>query len=158
MPMIDLTIPADTLSEEHRAELVGELTRIFIKWEGGSDASGYEYAAWAFIHEVEGTAIAGKLRASGAAPLYRVICSMPKGSMNDRRKTGMIAEITEAIMRIEPRDRWKEDPSRVWCIVNDVPDGDWGVAGKPMTLRDLVDLFGANLPAERHEEFEFGKR
>jgi phenylpyruvate tautomerase PptA (4-oxalocrotonate tautomerase family) len=158
MPMIDLTIPTDTLSEEHQAELVSELTRIFIKWEGGTEVPGYEYAAWAFVHEVRGTAIAGKMRGSGKAPLYRVVCSMPKGSMNDGRKAGMIAEVTEAIMRIEPRERWKHDPNRVWCIINDVPDGDWGVAGKPTTLRDLVNQFGATLPAERHEEFEFGKR
>jgi phenylpyruvate tautomerase PptA (4-oxalocrotonate tautomerase family) len=156
--MIDLTIPAETLSAEHQAQLVNELTRIFIKWEGGTDVPGYEYAAWSFVHEAKGTAIAGKLRDPDKAPLYRIVLSMPKGSMNDQRKAGMVAEVTEAVMQLEPRGRWREDVNRVWCVIADVPDGDWGVAGQIISLRDLVDRFGATLPPERHAEFEFGKR
>lgn len=158
MPMIDLTIPADTLTDEHQARLVKELTRIFVKWEEGTEVPGYEYAAWAFVHEAKGTAVAGKLRGPGKAPLYRVICSMPKGSMNERRKAGMIAEVTETIMTLEPRDHWKPDVNRVWCIIVDVPDGDWGSGGQVTTLRDLVDRFGDTLPAERMAEFEFDKQ
>jgi phenylpyruvate tautomerase PptA (4-oxalocrotonate tautomerase family) len=110
------------------------------------------------VHEAKASAIAGKVRGPGKAPLYRVLLSMPKGSMNESRKAGLVADVTEAIMRLEPRDRWKHDVNRVWCIVVDVPDGDWGVAGQMTTLQDLVDRFGATLPPERHAEFEFGKR
>ncbi len=84
--------------------------------------------------------------------------SVPKGSLNDERKAGLVADVTEAIMDIEPRDRWKRDPHRVWCIINDVPDGDWGAGGRILRLRDLVDGLGVTLPPERYAELEFGKK
>lgn len=74
---------------------------------------------------------------------------MPNGSLNAERKPGLVADVTEAIMRIEPRERWRADPNCVWCIVNDVPDGDWGAGGRILTLRDLVAMFGENLAPER---------
>ena len=60
--------------------------------------------------------------------------------------------------RCSARDRWKPDVNRVWCIIVDVPDGDWGVAGQVTTLRNLVDRFGATLRPERHAEFEFDEQ
>ena len=158
MPMVDLTVPTGALSPDFQAQLAQELTDIVIKWEEGTDAPGYGYAAWTYIHEAAGVAIAGKLRPPAKPPLYRVIVSVPKGSLNAKRKAGLVADVTETIMRIEPRDLWGADPNRVWCIVNDVPDGDWGAGGRILTLRDLVAMFGENLPPARHSEFEFDKR
>jgi phenylpyruvate tautomerase PptA (4-oxalocrotonate tautomerase family) len=158
MPMVDLTLPAGALDEEHRSTLVEQLTDLIIKWEEGTEVPGYGYAAWTYVHEAQAVAIAGKVRPAEKAPLYRVVISVPKGSLNEERKAGLVADVTEAIMDVEPRALWKRDPHRVWCIVNDVPDGDWGAGGRILRLRDLVDMFGETLPPERHAEFEFGKK
>jgi len=156
--MVDITVSAGVVSDEHKATLVKVLTRLIVKWEEGADVPGYGYAAWTFVHEAHGVAIAGKLRAAEKAPLYRLIVSVPKGSLNDERKAGLVADVTETIMDVEPRERWKRDPHRVWCIVDDLPDGDWGAGRRIVRLRDLVDMFGETLSPERHAEFEFGKR
>ena len=111
------------------------------------------------MHEAAGVAVAGQLRAAGKAPLYRVVVSVPKGSLNDARKEGLVADVTEAIMRLEPCEQWRADPNRVWCLVNDVPDGDWGAGGRIVRLRDLAEMFDvARRSPERYAEIEFDKR
>jgi phenylpyruvate tautomerase PptA (4-oxalocrotonate tautomerase family) len=155
MPMVDVTA-AGVLSDEHTATMGGGAHPPDRHVGGGASVPGYGYAAWTSVHESHGVAIAGKLRAGEKAPLYPVIVSVPKGSLNDERKAGLVADVTE--MDVEPRERWKREPHRVWCIVNDVADGDWGAGGHILCLRDLVGKFGETLSPERHAEFEFGKK
>ncbi len=60
MPMVDLTLPAGALNEEHKTALSKELTDLVIKWEDGTEVPGYGYHAWTYVHEAQVVAIAGK--------------------------------------------------------------------------------------------------
>lgn len=48
--------------------------------------------------------------------------------------------------------------TRVWCIVNEVSDGSWGVEPGPMRLRDLAARFGVGPGDERWNELRFDQR
>jgi phenylpyruvate tautomerase PptA (4-oxalocrotonate tautomerase family) len=158
MPMIDLTVPPGALSEEHKATLVEELTNLIVKWEEGTQARATATRPGPSSTKPTASRSPAGCGPPARRPLYRVIVSIPKGSLNDDRKAGLVADVTETIMETERREPWKHDPHRVWCIVNDMPDGDLGAGRRILRLRDLVDIFGENLSPERHAEFEFDKR
>jgi hypothetical protein len=42
MPMVDLTLPKDALSEQQQAELMETLTDTLLKWEGDTGQQGPE--------------------------------------------------------------------------------------------------------------------
>jgi phenylpyruvate tautomerase PptA (4-oxalocrotonate tautomerase family) len=82
MPMIDLTVPKGALSPEHTDRLITELSQIIIKWEGAEHIPLYRYATRMYIHEVEGVAVASKLHDPSKRPYYRVIVTVPEGTLN----------------------------------------------------------------------------
>lgn len=152
MPMIDLTIPKGALTPEHTDRLITELSQIIIRWEGAEHIDLYRYATRVYIHEVEGVAVASKLHDPDKRPYYRVIVTVPEGTLNQDRKTGVIKDMTEAILHAEG---WEVDPrhlERVWIIINDMPSGHWGSGGQPRGVRELVELFGLDPNSDRYKE------
>ncbi len=105
-----------------------------------------------YIHEVEGVAVASRLHDPSKRPYYRVIVTVPEGTLNQRRKTGVIKDATEAILRAEGRDLDPRHLERVWVIINDIPTGHWGSGGQPRGVRELVDLFGLEPSTDRYKE------
>ena len=47
---------------------------------------------------------------------------------------------------------------RVWCIIDEVPDGNWGVGPAPLRLRDLAVRFGVAPGDARWDELRFDQR
>jgi phenylpyruvate tautomerase PptA (4-oxalocrotonate tautomerase family) len=158
MPMIDLTVPKSRFSEEELAELTAKLTELIIKWEGGTDAPGYDKASWAFVQEADLIAVGGRRRRPSGRQVYRVIVSVPKGSLDDRRRRGLMRDVATAVIAADGAEPVEDELGRVWCIVNDVPDGNWGVGPGPMRLRDLAKLFGVGPGSDRWDELCFDQR
>jgi len=116
MPMIDLTVPKGSLTPERTQHLVEELSRIIIKWEGVEYSELYRYATRVYVHEAAGVAVAMRLHDPLKRPYYRVIVSIPEGTLNMQRKRGVIKEVTEAILRSEgEQDMDPRHLERVWC-------------------------------------------
>ena len=151
MPMIDLTVPKGALTPERTEFLVNELSSIIIRWEGAEYSPLYRYATRMYIHEAAGVAVAMKLHDSRKRP-YRLIVSVPEGTLNQERKRGVIKDMTEAILRSEGEELDARHLERVWCIINDVPDGNWGTGGQPRGVRELVELFDLDPESERYSE------
>lgn len=144
MPMIDLTLPSGTLSDDSKAELMETLTRTLLKWEGaepGNEAA--ESIAWTFLHEPDLVTVAGR---PARRPRYRVVVGVPQATLDDDAKAGLVAEVTEQVLRAERdgRDPAPEDGFRVWVIVNEIPDGNWGGAGRVFRLADILAFAGAS--------------
>lgn len=158
MPMIDLVVPAGRFTATELESLGAELTRLIIHWESGTNVDGYERAAWTWIHEATQVLVGGKLRQAEARPLYKVIATVPKGSLDDRRRAGLIRDVSEAVVRAEGVSPADEDLHRVWCIVEEVPDGNWGAGGRPMRLRDLAAVFGITPGHSRWVDLQFDQR
>jgi len=149
--MIDLTLPEGTLSAESKAQLLARLTHILLKWEEAPDTPQAKSLAWAYVQEVK----AGDMMVGGTipeTPRYRVMATVPQGSLNDESKKGLVEEVTRAVLDAEGANWNAENRLRIWCIVQEVPDGNWGGGGKIVRLRDIARFVGANPKSTRYRE------
>lgn len=144
MPMIDLTLPRGSLSDEAKEKLMGELSATLLKWEGakpGNEAA--ESIAWTFLHEPELVTVAHK---PATGPRYRVVIGVPEGTLGGEEKEGVVAEVTEQVVAAQSGDKKAspEDSALVWVIINEIPDGHWGGAGRIFRLADIMSFAGAS--------------
>jgi phenylpyruvate tautomerase PptA (4-oxalocrotonate tautomerase family) len=148
MPMVDLTLPKDALSEQQQAELMETLTDTLLKWRATPDNKDLNYEglmtiAWTFVHEAELATVGGK---PAEEPRYRVVVGVPQGSLGDQEKQGMVEEVTDQVLRAESPDRepTPKDTTRVWVIVNEITEGNWGGFGRIFRLEDILTFAGAS--------------
>ncbi len=158
MPMVDITVPRGKFAKEELENLTAQLTDLIIKWEGGTEAPGYDKASWAFVQEADLVAVGGRPRRPGGRQVYRVVVSVPKGSLDDRRRRCLMRDVAAAVIAADGAEPVEDELARVWCIVHEVPDGNWGVGASPMTLRDLAQRFGVTPGSERWGELRFDQR
>jgi phenylpyruvate tautomerase PptA (4-oxalocrotonate tautomerase family) len=134
MPLIDLYLPADTLSPDQRTELVDELTTVLLRAERAPDTQFFRDITWAYVHELP----AGQLLTAGRPahqPVFRVQVTVPLGALSERRKQELVAEATRAVS--EKAGLTEADGLRVWVLINEVPDGNWGAAGNIVQFAQL---------------------
>lgn len=65
-------------------------------------------------------------------PLVRI--SVPAGSLDDDKKTLMIAKVTDAVVEAEGIPGARQF---TWVLIDEVADGGWGIAGKTVTLAKI---------------------
>jgi phenylpyruvate tautomerase PptA (4-oxalocrotonate tautomerase family) len=144
MPMIDLTLPKGALTERAKTELMETLTHTLLKWEGAKpNNKRAQSIAWTFLHEPELVTVAGR---PTERPHYRVIVGIPQGSIGQQEKQGLVAEVTEHVLRAENPDSEPRPQSarRVWVIINEITDGSWGAQGRIVRLDDILAFAGAS--------------
>lgn len=136
MPQIDVTVPEKTFNAEQKGQLLSRLTQALNKWEGVPPTSPNIQWAWAFIHETaQGDwAFGGKVASSEDKPRYRLLITVPEGVMDAAHKQGLIEEVTGILVELEGDSANRSGPPLVTCIVLDVADGGYGVAGRVFHL------------------------
>ena len=150
MPQIELTIPRDALAADALDTLMAEMTTTLLRWEGApTDSPGAREISWGYVHEVDParTYHGGQVAAS-EAPRYRVDVTVPEGALSARRKNGLVSDVTKLVLAAEGAD-FEADPAagmRVWVLVHEVPEGNWGGAGRTWTLREIAEVAGAGEP------------
>lgn len=142
MPMMELTIAKGALGTVRATELVDKLTRLILKWEGAPDTPLARSIAWGFLNEVEDIRVDGKSRGNGDAA-YRVYVTVPAGALSDRRKTGLVEDVTAAILDEEGSENNERNRMRVFCVIQEVPDGNWGAGGRIYRLADIAAAVNA---------------
>ncbi len=142
MPMIELTVTQGTTDAQ---ALVDDLTRTLLKWEGVPGNPVADSISWGFVNEIPAGAHHVAHRANGdGAPYYRVVATVPEGALDDERKAGLVADVTRTILEREGADVDVVNASRVWVLVNEVPDGNWGGGGRIMRFRDIARMVGGD--------------
>jgi 4-oxalocrotonate tautomerase family enzyme len=140
MPLIDLTYPAGTFTPEARTALVDELTTVLLRAERAPDTEFFRSIAWVHVHELpEGCVLAAGQPVS--EPTFRVQVTIPEGALSDRRKQELVSEATRAVS--EAAGLTEPDALRVWVLINEVPDGNWGAGGQVVRFSDLVGYAAA---------------
>jgi phenylpyruvate tautomerase PptA (4-oxalocrotonate tautomerase family) len=135
MPMLDAFIPRGALSPEAERELLARLTDLLIEYEGADPTNeNVRSIAWVFLHRPETVFVAG---APAQEPRYRFLASVPEGQLDDERRNGMVAAITDAVLDAE-QGAHERDPGRVWVFPTEIPDGTWGALGRIVTLADIA--------------------
>ncbi|MCA1655498.1 MAG: hypothetical protein LC635_03425 [Pseudonocardiaceae bacterium] len=75
--------------------------------------------------------------------------TLPKGRFDRPQQEALAAEGDEPT---------PENLMRVWCVIDEVADGNWGVGPGPLRLRDLAARFGVRPGDARWEELRFDQR
>jgi phenylpyruvate tautomerase PptA (4-oxalocrotonate tautomerase family) len=137
MPLIDLSYPAGTFTPEARTALADELTTVLLHAERAPDTEFFRNITWVYVHELpEGTLLAAGRPV--AEPTFRVQVTVPEGALSERRKQELVAEATKVIG--EAAGLGEADWVRVWVLINEVPEGNWGAAGAVVHFEQLRQL------------------
>ena len=142
MPVIDITLPEGCFERAGQEALAAELTRLIIRWAGGTGRPGYDTASWAFVRDAELAEVGGRPRRPDRRQVYRVVVSVPTGSLDAARRSWLMHDVARAVIAAEGSEPTTENLMRVRCVVDEIPDGSWGADSGPLRLRDLAALFG----------------
>ncbi|MFE7635622.1 MULTISPECIES: hypothetical protein [unclassified Kitasatospora] len=141
MPMLDVHIPDGALRPEAEAALLNRITEILIHHEGFDPADPVTRSvSWLFLHRPAAVYVGGEL---ADAPRYKVVPSVPEGQLDARKRAGVIADVTEAILDAED-GAWPRDPGRIWVFPTEIPEGHWGGFGKVRPLAAILARLTGN--------------
>jgi phenylpyruvate tautomerase PptA (4-oxalocrotonate tautomerase family) len=135
MPQIQLTVPAGALTDEGRTTIQRDLAATLLKWEGAPDNAFFRAQAWSYLHELPAGA---QITAGDDQPRFRVDVTVPAGALSDRRKSGLVEEVTQTVLAAAGLDAG--EALRVWVLINEQPDGTWGAGGQIIRYADLIAL------------------
>jgi phenylpyruvate tautomerase PptA (4-oxalocrotonate tautomerase family) len=144
MPKLDLTIPADALSGDAQGDLARRLGATLLHWEGAPNTEFFRSITWAHVHALPAESIQTP---DGVAEPHAVVdITVPSGALSERRKAGLVEDVTKAVL--EATGWGPEAGVRVWTLIHEVPDGNWGAAGQVVRFQQLVEA----AKAEREHE------
>jgi phenylpyruvate tautomerase PptA (4-oxalocrotonate tautomerase family) len=135
MPQIQVTVPAGALTDDGRTTIQGDLARTLLKWEGAPDNEFFRAQAWAYLHELPAGA---QITAEDTEPRFRVDVTVPAGALDDKRKAGLVEEVTGLVLAAAGLE--EDQALRVWVLVHEQADGTWGAGGQIFRYADLVAL------------------
>jgi phenylpyruvate tautomerase PptA (4-oxalocrotonate tautomerase family) len=134
MPMIDLTYPDGALPAERRQALVEDLTTVLLRAERAPDTDFFRSVTWVYLHELPADAVMAGGRPV-AEPTFRVEVRVPEGALSQRRKGELVAEATRVVLGAAGLE--EADGMRVWVLIAEVPEGNWGAAGNVVSFEQL---------------------
>ncbi len=137
MPMIELTYPKGAIAPDARAELLDELATKLLAAEKAPDTEFFRSITWVYANEIDGNDLAVGGR-PGGEPRFRVQVTVPDGALSDRRKGILVDSVNEAVLRATGLP--ESEGLRVWTLIREVPDGNWGAAGQQIRYQQLVEL------------------
>ena len=135
MPMIQLTAPTGALPRDARERLQHDLATTLLKWEGAPDTAFFRAQAWAYLIEMPDGA---QTTAEDALPRFRVDVTVPDGALSDRRREGLIKDVTGQVL--DAAGLTEADALRVWVLIREQPEGTWGAGGAVVRFSELAAL------------------
>ena len=135
MPMIRLTVPSGSLTEEGRKTVQRDLAAVLLRWEGAPDTAFFRAQAWSYLVELPEGA---QTTAEDDEPRFLVDVTVPQGALSERRKAGLVQDATKTVLAAAGLS--EADVLRVWVLVHEQPDGTWGAGGSVIRHADLVAL------------------
>jgi phenylpyruvate tautomerase PptA (4-oxalocrotonate tautomerase family) len=134
MPLLDLTYSEGALDTEARDALADDLTAAILRAERAPDGEFFRSVTWASVHELP--------MFSGGRPtqepVFRVDATVPEGALSERRKAEFIEAATKAVFERAGLD--ESAGLRVFVLVHEVPEGNWGAAGNVVRFSQLREL------------------
>ncbi|MEV6199622.1 tautomerase family protein [Streptomyces sp. NPDC051771] len=135
MPLIRLTVPAGALTEKGRAGVRRDLAAAVLRWEAVPDTAFFRAQAWSYLVELPEGA---QTTAEDDAPRFLVEVKVPQGVLSERRKAGLVRDVTGTVLAAAGLG--PAEAPRVWVLVHEQPDGTWGAGGAVVRHADLVAL------------------
>jgi phenylpyruvate tautomerase PptA (4-oxalocrotonate tautomerase family) len=140
MPMIEVTYPKGAIAAEAREQMLEELATKLLAAEKAPDTEFFRSITWVYANEIEPQTLAVGGR-PGGEPRFRVQITVPEGALSDRRKGILVDSVNQAVLRASGLD--ESEGIRVWTLIRDVPEGNWGAAGQQVRYQQLVEAAAA---------------
>jgi phenylpyruvate tautomerase PptA (4-oxalocrotonate tautomerase family) len=140
MPMIDFTYPRGAIEPDTRRELLDELATKLLEAERAPDTDFFRSITWVYANEIDPNDLAVGGR-PGGEPRFRVQITVPDGALSDRRKGILVDSVNKAVLRAAGLS--EGDGLRIWTLIREVPDGNWGAAGQQVRYQQLVEAAAA---------------
>ena len=133
MPKLELTIPADSLSENDQQELAKDLGAALLRWEGAPDTEFFRSISWCHLQELPAEAMR---TVDGVADPHAVVkVTTPEGALSDRRRAEMVEEMTKLVLGATG---WGEEAAlRVWVMCREIDEGSGGAGGQVIQFEQL---------------------
>jgi phenylpyruvate tautomerase PptA (4-oxalocrotonate tautomerase family) len=152
MPIIDLTYPEGALEPAARAEAVEKLTAALLRHEGATDNEATRVMSRAFVHELPADAVNVGGRPAPRA-VYRVVLTVPAGTLLHgpnpfaaQARRNLVREATEILLEAEGTQFSATDAGRVFCLIHEVADGNWGGLATIFGMEDIVAFANPEAP------------
>ncbi len=152
MPIMTVRYGAGDLDKATKADLAKKLTGVMIRMEGGANTAGGRAFAWVFFDELAGGDwwAGGETGGGFISPPGRFLVhvSIPEGYMNASHKSEVHAWVTEAILGATSASG-QEAGNSVQVIIDEIPEGNWGAAGRTISLASIADSVGLSKTGSR---------
>jgi phenylpyruvate tautomerase PptA (4-oxalocrotonate tautomerase family) len=136
VPLMNLTYPEGTFTPEERTDLAEELTTALLHAERAPNTEFFRSITWVYVHEMPtGTVLAAGRPVS--EPVFRLDVTTPEGALSERRRKEMVEEATRILL--DAAGLGPDDSMRVWVLLHEVPEGQWGAAGQIIHFQQLVE-------------------
>ena len=122
---------------EAREELLETLATKLLEAEKAPDTDFFRSITWIYANEIEPETLAVGGR-PGGEPRFRVQVTVPDGALSDRRKGILVDSFNRAVL--DAAGLPESEGLRVWTIIREVTDGNWGAAGQAIRYKQLVEL------------------
>jgi phenylpyruvate tautomerase PptA (4-oxalocrotonate tautomerase family) len=140
MPMIDVCAAAGTFPDPHA--LARDLAAAVMRWEQVPDLPLFSENTAAFIHELDAAAISN---VAGESNYVRVQVLTPAGVLDRDKQLGVVKELTDIVAAPAGEPNLRE---RTWVLLNESPEGGWGIAGHANTNADSASAARAALAGQ----------
>jgi phenylpyruvate tautomerase PptA (4-oxalocrotonate tautomerase family) len=135
MPMIDITLRKGSLDDATTSRLADDLLSTLLRWEGAPDNEHSRSLAWAFVNAIDDVRVASS---PSGKPHFRIAVTTPQGALDDARRAGLVAEVTELVLRAAGEPNTPENAFRVWVQLHEIDEGSWGAAGTIWRFADII--------------------
>jgi phenylpyruvate tautomerase PptA (4-oxalocrotonate tautomerase family) len=133
MPMIKVTAPSGVLAADTRCDLQKTLAATLLRWEGAPDTAFFRAQAWSDVQEANSF-----VALEDDAPRFRVDVTVPEGALSQRRKEGLVKDVTTAVL--DAAGLTEADALRVWVLIHEQPEGTWGAGGNIVRFKEIAAL------------------
>jgi len=138
MPLAELTLTRGAVPEPALRALVRDITEVFLDAQRARCNSEVARSiACLEVREIE----PGRFFVGGepaARPRYRLAFTTPEGALDPARKAALVEQATRLVLAAEGTPFSEDEAHRVWCIIHEVPDGNWASAGRIWRWRDIT--------------------
>jgi len=150
MPIMEVRYAEGALDRAQKASLAKGLTDLLIRMEGGAGTPGgrafalvqftcFDAGDWWAGGSTDGTYVT----APGA---FHVHVSIPEGYMSQVHKNEVHAGVQRAILAATGR---QDGGGSILVVIHEVPEGNWGCAGKPISIASIAASVGLSKDGER---------
>jgi phenylpyruvate tautomerase PptA (4-oxalocrotonate tautomerase family) len=144
VPVFELTYPEGALEPDARAQLMDDLTTALLRAERAPETQFFRDITWSYVHELPAGAVHAAGRPVDGRPTFKLDVTTPEGALSDRRRTELVSDATRLIR--EAAGIAEDDTlQRVWVLMHEVTDGQWGAGGQVIRFEKLRELARAEL-------------